>query len=111
MALIVALIYAILLMMQFTTMNVEFKDTCTGFYNMPCFIYYSRFDDLTDNYYSSTLIAFVVLGLMITIYKWVSFGMLRKKMNLYADKKHAYSCIMLNLWDFRTAKTNFDCRQ
>ncbi|TNV73050.1 hypothetical protein FGO68_gene1359 [Halteria grandinella] len=80
-------------------------------FSMPCLLYYSRFDRLSDNYYSITLILFAIVSLMISVHEWVQFDVIRKKRDLYEDKKKKYSRMVLNMWDWRNAKDNFEGRQ
>ena len=77
---------------------------------MPCFLFYSRFDKDSDHLFALSLIAFMVLGMFISIYKWIQFDLLIKKRELYEDKKKKYSKLFFNMWDWRTANTNFEGR-
>ena len=77
---------------------------------MPCFLFYSRFDKDSDHLFALSLIAFMVLGIFISIYKWIQFDLLIKKRELYEDKKKKYSKLFFNMWDWRTANTNFEGR-
>ena len=77
---------------------------------MPCFLFYSRFDKDSDHLFAVSLIAFMVIGMFISIYKWIQFDLLRKKRELYDDKKKKYSKLFFNMWDWRTTDTNFEGR-
>jgi hypothetical protein len=77
---------------------------------MPCFLFYSRFDKDSDNLFALSLISFMVIGMFISIYKWIQFDLLRKKRELYEDKKKKYSKLFFNMWDWRTTNTNFEGR-
>jgi hypothetical protein len=54
---------------------------------------------------------FMIFGLTISVYKWVSFDVLRKKRELYEDKKMKFSKIFLNCWDWKTANNNYEARE
>jgi hypothetical protein len=83
---------------------------CPGAFPMPCFLFYSRFDKDSDHLFALSLISFMVIGMFISIYKWIQFDLLRKKRELYEDKKKKYSKLFFNMWDWRTANTNFEGR-
>ena len=77
---------------------------------MPCLLFYSRFDKDSDHLFAISLIAFMVIGMFISIYKWIQFDLLRKKRELYEDKKKKYSKLFFNMWDWRTVDTGFEGR-
>ena len=77
---------------------------------MPCLLFYSRFDKDSDHLFGISLIAFMVIGMFISIYKWIQFDLLRKKRELYEDKKKKYSKLFFNMWDWRTVDTGFEGR-
>lgn len=108
MSFFVALLYGTLILHHLATTGYSYSSLCPGMFSMPCILYYSRFDRLSDNYYSITLILFAVVSLMISVYEWVQFDLIRKKRDLYEDKKKKYSRMFLNMWDWRNAKNNFE---
>ena len=71
MSILVALLYSALLLQHIFLMDYSYTQLCPGLFSTPCFLYYSRFDARSSNYYSITLILFAVVGTMVTIYEWV----------------------------------------
>jgi len=53
----------------------------------------------------------MILGLNISVFKWVAFDILRKKRELYEDKKKKFSKIFLNCWDWKTANNNYEAQE
>lgn len=111
MSLGVAVLYSVMIIHHLATTSYSYSALCPGMFSMPCLLYYSRFDRLSDNYYSITLILFAVLSLMVSVSEWVSFDLIRKKRDLYEDKKKKYSRMFLNMWDWRQATANFEGKQ
>lgn len=106
---LVGMIYSLLLIRYVLTNTNSLTYMCPGsFSEMPCFLFYSRFSTDNDTFYSGTLIVFVVIGTIISIRKWINFDLLRKKKELYEDRKMKYSKMFLNMWDWRTVETSFD---
>jgi len=86
-----------------------FTSTCPGLVpQTPCFLYYSRFTTKSSYYYAGTLIAFAVVSIVISLQQWVSYDILRKKVDLYTDNKKKYSRMFFNLYDWRYAKDGFE---
>jgi hypothetical protein len=75
---------------------------------LPCILFYSRFDAYSDHLYAVSLIAFMVFGMIISVYKWVQFDLLRKKRELYEDKKKKYSKIFFNIWDWKNTGNQYE---
>jgi hypothetical protein len=53
----------------------------------------------------------MILGLVISISKWVGFDLLRKKRELYEDKKKRFSRLVLNCWDWKAANNGYESRE
>lgn len=111
MSFFVGLLYATLLINHLVNNSHGYKDICQGDLPVPCFLLYSRFDQINDQYYALSLILFMVLGLNISINKWVAFDVLRKKRELYEDKQKKFSKIFLNCWDWKTANNNYEAHE
>ena len=52
--------------------------------------------------------AFMVFGMIISVYKWVQFDLLVKKRELYEDKKKKYSKIFFNIWDWKNSGNEYE---
>ena len=64
-----------------------------------------------DQFYSLTLLLFMTLGLLISISKWIGFDLLRKKRELYEDKKNRFSKLLFNCWDWKTANNDYEASE
>lgn len=53
----------------------------------------------------------MVTGLVISVYKWVEFDLVRKKRELYEDKKKKFSRLLFNSLDWSTPVNNYEGRQ
>jgi hypothetical protein len=110
MSMLVTLLYAALLSHHIVVYDYSYPEMCPGAFPMPCLLFYSRFDKDSDHLFAISLIAFMVIGMFISIYKWIQFDLLRKKRELYEDKKKKYSKLFFNMWDWRTVDTGFEGR-
>ena len=108
MSMLVTLLYAALLSHHIVVYDYSYPEMCPGAFPMPCLLFYSRFDKDSDHLFAISLIAFMVIGMFISIYKWIQFDLLRKKRELYEDKKKKYSKLFFNMWDWRTVDTGFE---
>jgi hypothetical protein len=111
MSFFVGLLYATLLLKHVSDMKYSYSELCAGLFPTPCFLYYSRFDASSDQYYALTLILFMILGIVISVYKWVEFDLVRKKRELYDDKKKKFSRLFFNSLDWSTPVNNYEGRQ
>jgi hypothetical protein len=111
MSFFVGVLYATLLINHLVDNDYGYSTICSGDLPVPCFLLYSRFDPDNDQFYALSLMLFMIFGLTISVYKWVSFDVLRKKRELYEDKKMKFSKIFLNCWDWKTANNNYEARE
>jgi hypothetical protein len=111
MSVLVAIMYSVLLSRHLINLKYSYSELCPGMFKMPCFLYYSRFDSGSDTYYSLTLILFALLCSVLTINKWISFDIERKRKELYEDKKKKFSKHFFNLWDWSSGTSSFEGKQ
>ena len=101
--------YTPLLVYQVVTIPYGYTETCPGIVSStPCFLYYSRFATSAAYYYSGTLLVFVFVSIIISVQQWVSYDILRKKVELYTDNKKRFSRMFFNFYDWRYAKSGFE---
>lgn len=81
----------------------ELSEMCEGVVSLPCIINYSHFPTSIATLYSATLIAFIVFGIISTLYEWVQFDLSKKEQDLYeADQvKFKYSRMLFNAWNWQ----------
>ena len=79
----------------------SWSDQCA--YYIPCVLFYSRYHSNYAVLYSFTFLIFAIVGLFLTLYKWVNFLILKKKADLYINDDFQFSQIF-DIWDWRTQK-------
>ena len=65
-------LFLIIILRQIINYRYEYTSLCsTGIFKMPCFTFYSRFHYEYEFYYALTLELFVIIGISLSLYKWV----------------------------------------
>ena len=100
-SLFVLLLFAWLIIWHLFNFDHSWSDVCNGF--MPCFLYYSRFSNSTNVIYGLTLVVFVFLGAVGSLYKWVRFDEVMKRGQLYDTANIRFSKMLFNSMDFTLA--------
>eukprot|EP00347_Sterkiella_histriomuscorum_P001018 403373654 len=96
-------LFMIIILRHVFNYKYDFTSFCsTGIFKMPCFTFYSRFHTDDEFYYSLTLELFIIIGIFMSLYKWVQFDLLKKERSLYEDQKKKFSKIFFNMWDWST---------
>lgn len=101
-AMLTLVLFSGLLIKHVFDYSYGYSSFCEGVVSVPCIINYSRFNTDIATLYSATLIAFIVFGIISTLYEWVQFDLTKKEQDLYeADKvKFKYSRMLLNSWNW-----------
>jgi hypothetical protein len=50
--------------------------------------------------YSITLALLVIIGIMLCLYEWVQFDLMKQKRELYEDRKIKFSKLLFNAWNW-----------
>ena len=51
--------------------------------------------------YSATLIAFIIFGIISTLYEWVQFDLQKKEQDLYEDTRKKFSKMFFDCWNWQ----------
>ena len=72
----------------------------------PCFAQYSRFGTSADFRYALTLFLFIMVGVILCIYKWVTYDYTTKRQKYFNKDDNLFAREFFNMWDFRTKRDN-----
>ena len=93
-----------ILIMHFSDYNGSMSAICASYF--PCFAQYSRFSTSADFRYSLTLTLFIVIGVILCIYKWTTYDYLTKRQKYFHKEDNLFAREFFNMWDFRIKRNN-----
>lgn len=96
-AILVFVIFAFMNIWHWIVMEYSWENFC--FY-LPCVVFYSHFHQNEDFVFTITYLSFGLIGLFITLYKWVKFDIIKKQGELYENQNIKFSKDFFNSWDF-----------
>lgn len=99
-SLFVFLLYLGLLLKHIIGYDYDYNDICEGIIPLPCIVYYSRFALDRSFAYSCTLASFVIIGVILCLYEWQQFDLIKKERELYEDRKIKFSKLFFNAWNW-----------